>query len=204
MYDGCWDLGQEHINSRRISEMNPTGVVINRKSWLLLVDEPLYSLRFIDREGTQELAVVTRVEELDWYIQAPLPLSTNLSVWQSRKGIWLVAIAYQLLPTFGSSKLGLLYLDPKDKADGAVLTRLLRQDNLVTIFLSEDTKLHYTASIPLAPQELACWRTSLDRITDSKRKTLPYTPTEDGFSEAVREFEETYTVEQVIQGRVIV
>ena len=64
--------------------MNPTGVVINRQSWLLLVDEPLYSLRFIDREGTQELAVVTRVEDLEWYIQAPLPLSLNLSVWQSR------------------------------------------------------------------------------------------------------------------------
>ena len=180
--------------------MNPTGVVINRQSWLLLVDEPLYSLRFIDREGTQELAVVTRVEDLEWYIQAPLPLSLNLSVWQSRKGVWLVAIAYQLLPTFGTSKLGLFYLDPQDEADGTILTKLLRQDNLVTIFLSEDTELHYTASIPLAPQEIANWRTSLDRITNGKNKTRLVTPIENRFSEATQEFEETYSVEQVIQG----
>ena len=43
--------------------MQPTGVVINRESWLLLMEEPLYSVRFIDREGTQELAVVSRVED---------------------------------------------------------------------------------------------------------------------------------------------
>ena len=63
--------------------MQPTGVVINRESWLLLREEPLYSVRFIDREGSQELAVVSRVEDLDWFIDAPLPLTLSLSTWQS-------------------------------------------------------------------------------------------------------------------------
>ena len=45
--------------------MEKTGVVINRDSWLLLQDEPFYSARFIDRDGTDELALVVRVEELE-------------------------------------------------------------------------------------------------------------------------------------------
>ncbi len=45
--------------------MEKTGVVINRDSWLLLQDEPFYSARFIDRDGTEELALVVRVEELE-------------------------------------------------------------------------------------------------------------------------------------------
>ena len=86
--------------------MQPTGVVINRESWLLLMEEPLYSVRFIDREGTQELAVVSRVEDLDWFIQAPLPLSLSLSTWQSPEQVWVVAIGYQLHPTFGGEQRG--------------------------------------------------------------------------------------------------
>ena len=39
--------------------MEKTGVVIGRDSWLLLRDEPLYSARFIDRDGTDELALVS-------------------------------------------------------------------------------------------------------------------------------------------------
>ncbi len=45
--------------------MEKTGVVINRDSWLLLQDEPFYSARFIDRDGTDELALGVRVEELE-------------------------------------------------------------------------------------------------------------------------------------------
>ena len=91
--------------------MQPTGVVINRESWLLLREEPVYSVRFIDREGTQELAVVSRVEDLDWFIEAPLPLTLRLSTWQSPEQIWVVAIGYQLHPTFGGSKGGVFYLN---------------------------------------------------------------------------------------------
>ena len=45
--------------------MEKTGLVIGRDSWLLLQDEPLYSARFIDRDGTDELTLVVRVEELE-------------------------------------------------------------------------------------------------------------------------------------------
>ena len=58
--------------------MKKTGVVINREGWLLLVEEPLYSIRFIDREGTQELAVVTRVEDLELFLEAPLLRNTRV------------------------------------------------------------------------------------------------------------------------------
>ena len=59
--------------------MQQTGVVINRESWLLLMEEPLYSVRFIDREGTQELAIVSRVEDLDWFLEAAVPLTLALT-----------------------------------------------------------------------------------------------------------------------------
>ena len=179
--------------------MQPTGVVINRESWLLLREEPLYSVRFIDREGTQELAVVSRVEDLDWFIEASLPLTLSLSTWQSPERIWVVAVGYQLHPTFGGSKGGVFYLNPRQASDAALLQKLVRQDKLTVILLSEDTELHYTVSVPLSPPQLERWQAAVARLGLPVAGALPDAEEDPAFDRAFQAFQTRYDPDDVFE-----
>jgi len=138
--------------------MQQTGIVIGRESWLLLRDEPLYSARFIDREGTDELALVVRVEMLDWFIEVHPPLTVDLSTWRSPQGKWVVTFAYQLQPSFGGAQGGEFYCNPSDSTDAELLRKFLKQETLYVVFLSEDCEAHYTVGVSLDPQEQLHWR----------------------------------------------
>ena len=179
--------------------MQPTGVVINRESWLLLREEPVYSVRFIDREGTQELAVVSRVEDLDWFIDASLPLTLSLSTWQSPERIWVVAIGYQLHPTFGGSKGGVFYLNPRQASDAAILRKLVQQDKLTVILLSDDTELHYTVSVPLSPQQLERWQAAMARLGLPAANTLLDTEEDPAFNRTLQVFQAQYNPDDVFE-----
>ena len=179
--------------------MQPTGVVINRESWLLLMEEPLYSVRFIDREGTQELAAVSRVEDLDWFIDAPLPLTLSLCTWRSPERIWVVAIGYQLHPTFGGSKGGVFYLNPRQASDAALLQKLVRQDKLTVVLLSEDTELHYTVSVPLSPPQLARWQASVAQLGPPTADALLDAEEGPAFNQALEAFQAQYSPDDVLK-----
>src|SRR5437867_722557 len=70
-------------STRRSNAMAHMGIVISKESWAVLREEPLYSARFIDREGAEELALVVRVEELDSFLEAHPPLPLALTAWRS-------------------------------------------------------------------------------------------------------------------------
>lgn len=179
--------------------MKPTGVVINRESWLLLMEEPLYSVRFIDREGTQELAAVSRVEDLDWFIDAPLPLTLSLCTWQSLEQIWVVAVGYQLHPTFGGNKGGVFYLNPRQASDTAILQKLIQQEKLTVILLSDDTELHYTVSVPLSPPQLERWQASVARLYSPAVDTLLDAEEDPAFNRALQTFQAQYSADDVFE-----
>ena len=179
--------------------MQPTGVVINRESWRLLMEEPLYSVRFIDREGTQELAVVSRVEDLDWFIEAPLPLTLSLCPWQSPERIWVVAIGYQLHPTFGGSKGGVFYLNPRQASDAAILQKLVQQEKLTVILLSDDTALHYTVSVPLSPPQLERWQAAAAQLGLPAADTLTDAEEDPAFNRALQMFQAQYSPDDVFE-----
>jgi len=183
--------------------MKRTGVVINRESWLLLMEEPLYSIRFIDREGTQELAVVTRVEDLELFLEAPLPLTLALTTWQSPQKTRVVAIGYQLHPTFGANKGGVFYLNPCQASDSTILDKLVQQDNLALIFLNEDCSLHYTTALPLAPRQLEKWQKSLALLNEESRGSLLDSQKDEDaeFATALHMFQEQYSLEDILIGR---
>ena len=124
--------------------MVQTGIVINKESWAVLRDEPLYSARFIDRENTEELALVVRVEILDFFLDTALPLALDLTTWRSSQGIWVVVVSYRLHPTFGNTQAGMFYLNPYHPAEAELLRKLLQRGTLSVIFLSADCQEHYT------------------------------------------------------------
>ena len=144
--------------------MQQTGIVIGKESWMLLRDEPLYSARFIDREGTDELALVIRVEMLDWFVEAHPPLTVDLSTWCGTQGKWVVVVAYQLQPSFGGAQGGVFYLNPGQSADAELLRKFLKQETLHVVFLSEDCEAHYTVGVSLHPQEQGHWRQLVEEI----------------------------------------
>lgn len=169
--------------------MVQTGIVINRESWAVLRNEPLYSARFIDREHTQELALVTRVEVLDSFLGASPPLTLDLAAWRSLQGIWVVVVSYRLHPAFGNTQAGVFYLNPRQSADAGLLRKLLQQETLPVIFLSADCQEHYTAGVVLDPQALAGWRRQLDEI-DQVRGGKTFTGEADlAFEIAVQELQ---------------
>jgi len=169
--------------------MAHTGIVIGKESWAVLRDEPLYSARFIDREGTEELAVVVRVEALDWFMEVYPPLTLNLTTWCSPQGTWVVAIAYQLRPTFGGAKGGIFYLNPRQTADAEILRKLLQQEGLPMILLSEDCTEHYTVKIVQDPQELKRWRELVEEMSRALAKEVAPGESDQDFALAVRELE---------------
>ncbi|HEV8711771.1 MAG TPA: hypothetical protein VGX03_02960 [Candidatus Binatia bacterium] len=170
--------------------MAHTGIVIGKESWAVLREEPFYSARFIDQEGTEEIAAVVRVEVLDWFLEVQPPLTLNLTTWCSPRGTWVVAIAYQLHPAFGGAKGGIFYLNPCQTADAEILRKLLQQEGLPVILLSEDCREHYTVEVAQDPQELERWR---QLVTDMKC-TLAGVQLVDGydpdFEAALQEFQQ--------------
>ena len=165
------------------------GIVIGKESWAVLRDEPFYSARFIDREGTEEIAVVVRVEALDWFMEVYPPLTVNLTTWCSPQGTWVVIIAYQLRPTFGGAKGGTFYLNPRQSADAEILRKFLQQEDLPAIFLSEDCSEHYTVKIVQDPQELNHWRALIDTMGQALAGEGLTNEEDEDFALAVEELE---------------
>src|SRR5262249_35848416 len=150
MYDRYLREGQPG----REKVMQPTGISINKESWALLREEPLYSARFIDRESTDELIVVLRVEMLDWLIEVQPQRTLDLAWWRSPRGVWVFILSYQLRPNFGASKGGAFYLNPRAGSEAELLRKLVQQESLPIIFLSEDCDSHYTSKVLVDPQLL--------------------------------------------------
>ena len=171
--------------------MAQTGIVINKESWGMLREEPLYSPRFIDRAGTDELALVVRAELIDFFLDAQLPLTVDLSARQSSRGTWVVIVTYQLHPTFGAPTGGTFYLDPRQGADAEILRKLLRQGKLFLIFLNEDCTEHYTTGLFFDPQALARWREQVGAMSEALGETKLRDDHEAEFERAVREFVST-------------
>lgn len=169
--------------------MAQTGIVINKESWSVLCEEPLYSPRFIDRSGTDELALVVRVELLDFFLDAQLPLTINLSTWQSSQGTWVMIVIYQLYPTFGPSTGGTFYLNPRQGADAEILRKLLRQEALSAVFLNEDCTEHYTTRLFFDPQALARWWQQIGEMKEALGDTTLYDDHGAEFERAVLELQ---------------
>ena len=169
--------------------MAQTGIVINKESWSVLREEPLYSPRFIDRSGTDELALVVRVEVIDSFLDAHLPLTIDLSTWQSSQGTWVVIVTYQLHPTFGPSTGGTFYLNSQQNADAEILRKLLRQEGLFLIFLNEDCTEHYTTSLFFDPQVLTRWGQQVGEIKEALGDTMLRDEHDKEFERAVRELQ---------------
>lgn len=167
--------------------MEATGISIGKESWSLLREEPLYSARFIDRTGTDELAIVTRVEALDWFVEVQPPVLFDLVSWRSPHGAWVVVLSYQLRPNFGGVKGGSFYLNPRQSGEAEVLRKLVLKDSLTVIFLSEDCESHYTVSIPLDSQVLALWRGQLEEVNVGLNGKPFVEDVDEEFSAAVQE-----------------
>lgn len=169
--------------------MAQTGIVINKESWRVLREEPLYSPRFIDRTGTDELALVVRVELLDFFLDAQLPLTIDLSTWQGSQGTWVVIVTYQLHPTFGPSTGGTFYLNPRQETDSEILRKLLWQEALAVVFLNEDCTEHYTTRLFFDPQALARWWQQVGAMKEALGDTMLHNDHEAEFERAVQELQ---------------
>ena len=174
------------------------GIVIAKESWAMLQEEPLYSARFIDREGSEEMALVVRVEELDWFLEAPPPLTLNLTAWRSPQGTWVVALAYQLHPTFGETKGGIFYLNPRQAADAEILRKLPRQETLYVIFLSADGSEHYTVGIAQPPQALTHWQQLIANMSLTLAGGKLAGDVDPDFETARQDFQVRYSVQDLL------
>jgi hypothetical protein len=169
--------------------MTQMGIVINKESWRMLIEEPLYSPRFIDRTGTDELALVVRVELLDFFLDAQLPLTIDLATWQSSHGAWVVIVTYQLHPTVGPATGGTFYLNPRQEMDSEILRKLLRQEALTVVFLSEDCIEHYTTRLFFDPQASARWWQQIGEMKEALADTTLHDGHEAEFERAVQELQ---------------
>jgi hypothetical protein len=166
-----------------------TGIVIGKESWAVLRDEPLYSARFIDCEGTEEIALIVRVEALDWFLEVHPPLTLDLTTWRSSQGTWGVVIAYQLHPVFGGAKGGIFYLNPRQAADAEILRKLLQQEGVPVIFLSEDCHEHYTVRVVQDPRELDRWQHLVADMNHALAGAQLVDGHDPGFEAALQEFQ---------------
>jgi hypothetical protein len=165
--------------------METTGISIDKESWALLREEPLYSARFIDRSGTDELVLVVRVEALDWFFEMQPPLFLDLAPWRSPQGVWVVIVSYQLRPNFGGAKGGSFYVNPRQETEAELLRKLTRQESLPVIFLSEDCESHYTSKVMLDPQVLITWRLQVEEIQQGLKDQVALEDDDRAFAAAV-------------------
>lgn len=166
--------------------MRTTGISIDKESWALLREEPFYSARFIDRAGTNELVLVVRVEALEWFVEMQPPLLLDLASWRSPQGVWVVVVSYQLRSNFGVDKGGSFYLNPRQAAELELLQKLIRQEALPVIFLSEDCESHYTSKVLLDPQALVTWRLQVEEIQQGLKGAAVLEEADENFAAAVR------------------
>lgn len=166
--------------------METTGISIEKESWAVLREEPLYSARFIARSGTDELVLVVRVEALDWFFEMQPPLLLDVTPWRSSQGVWVVIVSYQLRSSFGGAKGGSFYMNPRQEAEAELLRKLTQQESLPVIFLSEDCESHYTAKVMLDPQALMTWRLQIEEIREGLKGKVSLEGDDEEFAAAVR------------------
>jgi len=134
--------------------------------------------------------VVVRVEALDWFLEIYPPLTIALTTWRSSQGAWVVVVSYQLRPAFGGTKGGIFYWNPHQAADAEILRKLLRQETLFVVFLSEDCEMHYTVGVMQDPQEVARWWREVDEMNRTFTQGKPGGASDLDFEAAVRELQE--------------
>lgn len=169
--------------------MQPTGFSINKESWMLLRDEPLYSARFIDREETDELVLVVRVEMLEWFVGMQPAAVFELASWRSTGGTWVVTLSYQLRANFGVTQGGAFYLNPYNGAEAEMLRKLLLREALPIVFLSEDCETHYTVTVPFDAQVTESWRKQIEEIHCASDGQQIADDSDAAFAAAVRELQ---------------
>ena len=169
--------------------MIKTGIAINSESWSLLKEEPFYSARFIDSEGSEEIVLVVRVEELESFLDVQPHATFNLTVWCSPQGAWVVALAYLLHRAFGNAKGGIFYLNPRQTTDSEILRKLLGQETLHVIFFSVDGSEHLTVGVVQPPQELARWRLLVEDMNRTLTGEKLAGDSDPDFAVALQEFQ---------------
>ena len=167
--------------------MQTTGISIDKESWALLREEPLYSARFIDRVGADDLVLVARVASLEEFLDTYPPVLLDMVSWRSPRGVWVVVVSYQLRSNFGGMKGGSFYLNPRQDAEARLLDKLVRQEALPIILLSEDCDSHYTSKVVLDPQVLRTWRQQLEEIQQGLKGQRILAEHDEEFTSAVRE-----------------
>lgn len=166
--------------------MKTTGISIEKESWVLLREEPLYLARFIDRAGTDELVFVVRVEALDWFFGMQPPVLLDVTPWRSPQGVWVVIVSYRLRSNFGGAKGGSFYINPQQEAEAELLRKLTQQEALPVIFLSEDCESHYTSKVMLDPQALTTWRLQIEEIQEELKGKVALEGDDEAFAAAAR------------------
>jgi len=167
--------------------MQTTGISIDKESWMLLREEPLYLARFIDRIGTDELVLVARVTSLEEFLDVYPTALLDMRSWRSSRGVWVVVVSYQLRPSLGGTKGGSFYLNPRQAAEARLLDKLVGQEALPVILLSEDCDSHYTSKVVLDPQALMTWRQKLEEIQQDQKSQPAFVEHDEEFASAVHE-----------------
>ena len=176
------------------------GIVIGKESWSLLQQEPFYSARFIHREETDEIVLVVRVEVLDFFLDVHPPLSLNLTVWSSPKGTWVIALAYLLHRTFGDTKGGIFYLNPRQASDSAILHKLLQQETLHVIFFSADMSEHLTVGVMQPTQTLTRWQQLVENMNRTLTGEKFDGESDPDFETALQDFQVRFSAQDLLAG----
>jgi hypothetical protein len=77
-------------------------------------------------------------------------------------------------------------VNPRQEAEAELLRKLMRQESLPVIFLSEDCEAHYTSKVMLDPQALMTWRLQIEEIQQGFKDKVALEGDDSEFAAAVR------------------
>ena len=159
---------------------------------------PVYTPALIGLEGSEELALAMRVENLAPFRRADLLITVRLVVWCSDQGTWVVVIAFRVVDDPRNPCEGDAYLNPRQAADHTLLHRLARQERFPLLFLSKDLLEAVGKQVSWSPQqrgEVAAVLASVERSLTGSLGAGKWDP---DFERAKVEFQRRYTVADLL------
>ncbi|MBI3058894.1 MAG: hypothetical protein HYY81_06235 [Deltaproteobacteria bacterium] len=183
--------------ARNTKREGPGRVVSPEPQRALLLRMPTHTPVLWGLEGRNETTLAMRVDSLDGFRKAELPVQVGFALYRSGDGTWLVCVPFRIVDNPESPLEGGAYLNPRQAGDYVLLENLARQNMFPVVLLSPDLR---DAVAKAVPWRLKGEATKALGAVDASLAGKLTGGWDSDFEAAKREFQARFSVAELLKG----
>ncbi|MGE0823002.1 MAG: hypothetical protein AB7G75_09435 [Candidatus Binatia bacterium] len=166
----------------------------------LLLQIPLDTPRLVALGRPAEVGLVLRVQSPLSFRRKDLTVQLRVVGTQQKEGVWVLAVVFRILEPLLTLREGILYINPTQKSEYALLRLLSLQERFPLLFCSPRLQAVVRREISWSVQQRQEVRLLMVHVEHSFGERTVRGTLDQDFSAARQEFQRTYSVTTLLTG----